>query len=179
MNTFYGRFSVGITVFILLCFCENRKELLTTEVYEGPTMEMDNVNMIMTDSFTLAVRLKAPKRLYFESGDEDYPDGLFLEYFEDDKLVCTFRSNAAYYINAEDLYRGEGNVVVRNVDTDDILNTEELFWNPTEEKFYTDKFVTIVAGGEIHTGEGLTANQDFSSYQIHKPAGTISVEDEQ
>ena len=54
----------------------------------------------------------------------------------------------------------------------------QLYWSPAEEIFYTDKFVTILSEGEIHTGEGLRANQDFTSYQILKPSGTINLRED-
>ena len=65
------------------------------------------------------------------------------------------------------------------METGDELNTELLFWSPGEEKFYTDKFVTIISEGEVHTGKGLSANQDFSSYKILEPAGTIQIEEDE
>ena len=54
-----------------------------------------------------------------------------------------------------------------------------MFWSPAEEKFYTDNFVTIISEGEVHTGKGLSANQDFSSYKILEPAGTIQIEEDE
>ena len=126
----------------------------------------------------LVIRIKAPKQEDFENGDRIYPDGFYLEYYDEEELVCTFRSNSVNYTSDENLYKGEGDVEVKNIETGDVLNTEELFWDPSGERFYTDKFVTILAEDEIHTGEGLTANQDFSSYQIHKPSGTLTVEED-
>jgi hypothetical protein len=35
-----------------------------------------------------------------------------------------------------------------------------------------------VSEGEIHTGEGLRANQEFTSYQILEPSGTINLREE-
>ena len=159
--------------------CNSRKELLNQEIYNGPIMEMSNVNTMMTDSGKLILRLKAPDQLQFENGDKGWPNGLVLEYYSTpNKPICTFRSNAANFNAKNNLYKGEGNVVVKNVDTGDELNTELLFWSPAEEKFYTDNFVTIISDGEVHTGKGLSANQDFSSYEILEPAGTIQIEEE-
>jgi len=44
-----------------------------------------------------------------------------------------------------------------------------------EQKIYTDKFVRITTATEILTGEGMEANQDFSSWVILKPRGTIAL----
>ena len=158
---------------------ESRKELLNQEIYNGPIMEMSNVNTIMTDSGKLILRLKAPKQLQFQNGDKSWTNGLILEYYSTpEKPICTFRSNFAHFNAKNNIYKGEGNVLVKNIETGDELNTELLFWSPAEEKFYTDNFVTIISEGEVHTGKGLSANQDFSSYEILEPAGTIQIEED-
>ena len=158
--------------------CERRKELLNQEIYNGPIMEMANINTMMTDSGKLILRLKAPDQLQFQNGNKSWPTGLILEYYSSpEKPVFTFRSNLADFNAKGNLYKGEGNVIVKNLETGDELNTELLFWSPGEEKFYTDNFVTIISEGEVHTGKGLSANQDFSSYKILEPAGTIQIEE--
>ena len=158
--------------------CERRKELLNQEIYNGPIMEMANINTMMTDSGKLILRLKAPNQLQFQNGNKSWPTGLILEYYSSpEKPVFTFRSNLADFNAKGNLYKGEGNVIVKNLETGDELNTELLFWSPGEEKFYTDNFVTIISEGEVHTGKGLSANQDFSSYKILEPTGTIQIEE--
>ncbi|MBV6647273.1 MAG: LPS export ABC transporter periplasmic protein LptC [Cyclobacteriaceae bacterium] len=181
VELFYGRFFLLIILLEIFPACQNRKELLTQEVYEGPIIEMDSVFTIMSDSAKVLVRLTAPKQLNFEGGDREWPQGIFLELLEDDgqTVESTFRSNYAKYTQKDDVYKGEGDVLVKNSQNGDELSTEELFWTPKDELFHTEKFVTIVSDGEIHTGEGLTADQDFSTYTIHKPAGTISIEEDQ
>lgn len=153
---------------------------METEIYEGPTLDMNDVFTKMSDSGNVVLILKAPKQLDHENGDRFYPEGLNLEYFQKNQSpICTFQSNSATYSSAMDLWKGEGNVIVKNLENGDELNTEELFWSPQEKRFYTEKFVTIVSEGELHKGEGLTADQNFNSYRIHKPTGTISVDEKE
>jgi LPS export ABC transporter protein LptC len=175
-----GRFFILGTLIIHMLFaCDSRKELLTQQVYEGPIMEMHDVNTMLSDSGRQAMRLKAPLQLDFDNGDKKYPEGLNLQYFgKSESVICTFESNTAYFEQAENLWTGEGNVQVQNLQNGDELTTELLHWNPAEEIFFTDRFVTIVSDGEIHTGEGLRANQDFTSYQILNPSGTINLREQ-
>ena len=175
------RLNVLIILFVIVAqtSCESRKELLNQEIYNGPTMKMANINTMMTDSGKLILRLRAPDQLQFKNGNKSWPSGLILEYYSTPKRPAfTFRSNVADFNAKGNLYKGEGNVIVKNLETGDQLNTELLFWSPGEEKFYTDNFVTIISEGEVHTGKGLSANQDFSSYKILEPAGTIQIEED-
>ena len=63
--------------------------------------------------------------------------------------------------------------MIRDYNTGDRLDTEELFWNPKKEDIFTDKFVRIEKDGKLHMGEGLEAKQDLSFYRILKPTGTL------
>ena len=124
------------------------------------------------------MHMKAPRQNDFESGDTEWPHGLFLESFDESgESKTTFQANYVFYNRAEDLYRAEGNVIVKSLENGDELNTEELFWKPSDEEFFTEKFVTIRSDDEIHTGEGLRANQDFTSYRILKPSGSFVLEE--
>ena len=177
----FTRLNVLIILFVIVAqtSCESRKELLNQEIYNGPTMKMANINTMMTDSGKLILRLRAPDQLQFKNGNKSWPSGLILEYYSTpERPAFTFRSNLADFNAKGNLYKGEGNVIVKNLETGDQLNTELLFWSPGEEKFYTDNFVTIISEGEVHTGKGLSANQDFSSYKILEPAGTIQIEED-
>lgn len=103
---------------------------------------------------------------------------MYLELLNKEGAVeSTFKADYVYYTAEDNLYKGTGNVVVENMETGDELTTEELFWDPDEEKFYTERFVTIVSEDEVHTGDGLVASEDFETYKITKPSGTITLEE--
>lgn len=158
--------------------CGGRKELLDQPIYDGPSFEMDSVYTKISDSAKIIIILKSPKELHFENGDREWPQSMYLEYLDGEgNITSTFRADYVYYTAKDRIYRSEGNVVVINTENDDELNTEELFWDPRKKEFYTDRFVTIESEDEIHTGEGLTADQDFSSYTIWKPKGTLTIDE--
>lgn len=180
---FYDRFFVLVATLIFLgvlfTSCEKRKELIDQQLYEGPTIAMDSVYTKLSDSGRLVMILQAIKQFDFDNDDREWPKGLFLEYLDDfGNVESTFEADYVYYTAADDVYKGQGNVVVRNTESGDELTTEELFWSPPDEKFYTDRFVTIVTEDEVHTGEGLEADEDFETYTITSPSGTLTVEDE-
>ena len=173
-----GRFLVlGLVIFSIAC--EQRKELVDQPLYEGPTSILDSIHTTLSDSAKFVMQLTAAKQSNFEGGDIEWPAGAFVEYYDKAGITITtmFRANYVYYTKEDQLYRAEGNVIVRNYETGDELTTEELFWDEKNEEYYTDKFVTLVSDGEVHTGEGLKANQDFSEYQILNPSGTFTLEE--
>ncbi len=126
------------------------------------------------------MHIEAAKQDEFESGDIEWTQGVLVEYFDKKGNITTlFSSNYLYFTKKEELYHAKGNVVVKNHETKDELTTEELFWDENKEEYYTEKFVVIKSDDEIHTGEGLTANKNFTSYQILNPSGTFVLEDDE
>jgi LPS export ABC transporter protein LptC len=168
-----GRFLL-IALLTTIISCSDRKGLIDQKLYEGPLSTLDSINTKLSDSASVVAVLKAPRQNNFENGDQEWPDGFLLESYDSDGTSeSRLIANYVFYTDKDKLYRAEGNVIVQNFENGDELNTEELFWNSEEEKFFTDKFVTIKSDDEVHTGEGLDATQDFTEYKILKPSGTF------
>ena len=143
-------------------------------LYEGPILELNNTETYYSDSAVVRIKLVAPKQVEFENDDREFQEGIYLEFYEPDgTLSSTLKANYCYYYAKEDKWRVLGNVIVKNIENNEQLNTEELYWVPDEEMVYTNKFVRIEAEGLIQMGEGLEAKQDFSWYKIMNNRGTI------
>ena len=94
-----------------------------------------------------------------------------------DTISAIFSANHVIKFEDDNYYKATGDVLLYNINTNDELRTEELFWYPNEEKFISEKFVTIKTGNEVHSGEGMVSNQDFSDYEILKPSGIIEIDE--
>ncbi|MFA0961610.1 LPS export ABC transporter periplasmic protein LptC [Roseivirga sp. BDSF3-8] len=174
-HTFLSLMLMAIVAVATAC-SDDSKALEEMKPYEGPMLEMDSVETLFSDSAIVRVRLVAGKRLDFRNGDSEYPEGVYIEFFgPDGNLRSTLRSNKGFYHGETNLYQVDGNVEVINEQSEK-LNTEQLFWNPADEQVYTEKFVRIQSDGQLLMGEGLRAEQDFSSYEIMKPTANIDME---
>lgn len=166
-----------LLLFFLTVGC-NQSDLTEPLVYEGPQRIFEDVESFYTENNQMKVILVAPMVHEYESGDREFPEGLYLEFYDEaGKLESTLRANEAYYFKKENQWRGRGKVEVKNIEKNEQLNTEELFWKPAEEKIFTDKFVTIRQQADVIYGQGLEARQDMSDYVIKKPEGVFSVEE--
>jgi len=169
---------IGLTLLVAVTGCSNTdQEIKELEEYSGPLQESQNIEIVHSDSARIAVRLKAPTQIVYQSLDQEYPDGVDIIIYNRSGDQTTIKANHGYYEKEGNLYRIEGNVRLENTERKQKMNTEELIWTPNTEKVQTDRFVTIVTEEEIIKGEGLVANQDFSSYRILNPKGSISIED--
>lgn len=140
--------------------------------------EAENVEMLYTEKQLLKVKMQAPKIFELQNGDRDFPEGLYLEFYDEaGKLSSTLRANSAFYFKTENKWRGRGKVEVRNLAKNEQLNTEELFWMPATKRISTEKFVTIKMESEVIYGTGLDAAQDLSDYRITNPEGEFDVQE--
>ena len=145
---------------------------LEAQVYEGPMMELEDVVFYYSDSAQVKVKGTTPHRMEYADGNQEFPKGLYLEFYYDlGKIESTIKANKAYFNKEKNEWLGQEDVVVINTESGQQLNTEELYWLPSDEKIYTEKFVTITREDEILHGRGLEAAQDFSSYSITNPEG--------
>ncbi|HNT49569.1 MAG TPA: LPS export ABC transporter periplasmic protein LptC [Cyclobacteriaceae bacterium] len=173
------RFLNGIPVIgLLLAVSCNSSETTIPVEYEGPLSEAENVTMQYAEKDRVKVVLTAAKILEFENGDEEFPEGISIEFYDElGNKTSTLRANDAYFFKEENKWRGRGNVEVVNTQKEEQLNTEELFWKPADKKIFTDKFVTIKLQSEVLYGTGLEANEDLSKYQIKNPEGEFVVDE--
>jgi len=167
--------------FLLLCFfawsCTGTDTKEPLE-YKGPLSEFENVELFYSENETVKVKMLADLLYEFESGDREFPNGVYMEFYNEfGNLESTLRANHAYYFKKDDQWRGRGKVEVKNIEKNEQLNTEELFWKPKDKKIFTDKFVTILRQGDVIYGEGLEANEDMSDYMIKKPAAEFEVKE--
>jgi LPS export ABC transporter protein LptC len=105
----------------------------------------------------------------------DFNNGVKMELFNDSlKVENVVTAKTARYYNKDGNVIAKDSVIARNVKGDK-LETSELIWNHRLARFYTDKDVKITANGQITTGRGLEANQDFSIVRIKNQLGSIPV----
>ena len=172
-------FLIFVFILSIVACSSGLEEKKSFEKYTGPIMEADSVKILYSDSAKVRVIVNASKQYEYESGDREFPNDIFIEFYEPDgTMSSTLEANSAYFTKETNTYKAEGDVEVIGYIDPKKLNSEELYWEPEKEEIYTETFVRIQSEDQISTGTGLRAKQDFSSYRILKPSGTIYLDDE-
>ncbi|MDB4447609.1 LPS export ABC transporter periplasmic protein LptC [Roseivirga sp.] len=157
-----------IALLISSCYSDDQK-LAEMEEYDGPLFESDNVEINLSQSTVTKVIMKGKKQLQHQNGDIEFPDGIEVSFFNElGEKTSILTAQRGYKSAKENVYKANGDVVVVNLEKKETLRSEELFWDPETEKIYTDKFVTVQTDTELIRAEGLTAPQDFSTYEFTK-----------
>ena len=166
------------TTIMIMASCNDPQEQLDErEVYEGPFIEIEDSEVLYSDSAIVRLMVKADRMQEYESGDQEYPEGIYVEFYgKDREMTSKLEADQAFYSKETDEYRAVGNVKLESIQKHQKLTTEELFWNRKDKQVYTDKFVIIETGEDVLHGQGLTAAQDFSTYRILKPTGELGLD---
>lgn len=162
-------FLFSFSLVIGLLSCREGMDPKTMQVYEGPVNSAQNIHILHSDSAVLRSEINAPKQLEFANGNLEFPEGIDIQFFNlQGQLETTMRADKGYFLRNQNLYKGEGNVQVKNLPKDQRLQTEELYWNQAERKIYTEKFVTIQERQTLFNGTGMEADDGFSTYKLKK-----------
>lgn len=168
---------ISLFSLVVVLFSCSDEEVKTYKEYTGPMMEGTNVTTLYTDSAVLKVKLKTKLQWEHQNKDREFPEGLHVDFHENDTITTTnLVANYGYFYNEESLYKVTGNVIITNHAKNEVMKTEELFWKPDEQRLYTDKFVRIETPKEILEGNGLEAKEDFSSYKIKNITAILTVD---
>jgi len=161
--------------FLSSCISKEKPKLI---IYDGPLRQAENIVMHYAEKEKVKTILTAKKFNEFQNGDQEFPEGIYLEFYDETgKMTSTLKANTAFHFKQENKWRGRGNVVIVNMEKQQQLNTEELFWMPATKKIFTEKFVTITDHQDVIYGTHLKANQDLSNYSLRETSGQVEVKD--
>ncbi|MDE6121131.1 MAG: LPS export ABC transporter periplasmic protein LptC [Muribaculaceae bacterium] len=163
---------------LMLCVCcsQEQQRFVTNAGADTPTMSTADVSTLISDSGYTRYHLTAPLWLMFEDAEEPFwrfPDGLELEQYDlkmqpESNVVC----DSATYFSRLRLWRLDGNVVMVNTQRDSFL-TQQLFWDQTKRKIYSDSFIHIVRTDRTIEGYGFESDQSMLYYTVNRPTAIL------
>jgi LPS export ABC transporter protein LptC len=139
-----------------------------------PTMQVRAFGVSYTEYGRKKMRLTAPVLVRYMMAPEPYsvfPEGFFVEFFTvEEALESQITADYALYKEKPvEIWKAVGNVVVINYEKQQKLLTDTLYWNRQEHTIYTTAPVSIeTTDGTINGKEGMTSDEHFINYEIHK-----------
>jgi len=119
---------------------------------------------------------KTIKRYTKTQNKLEFPDGLFVRFYEELKLISILKADHAENNEGEQLIKVSGNVYMEN-EKFERLETPSLVWDVRAKKISTDKSIKIKTTDNIIYGIGFDADENFSNYTIRKVTGIVAVDD--
>jgi len=165
-----------ILILLITCLACNKKENSVTPVYntEAPDQEMWNFDVKVTNKGKLEAHLKAGHMLFFSSKNQSVLNqGVLVDFYNNEgNATSTLTSDSGLFNDKMQDVKAIKNVVVES-DSGVTLFTEELSFDQSAEKIFTDKEVKITTTrGDTFYGIGFESDPQLKFWQIKKFHGT-------
>ncbi len=174
---------ISLILVVVLFSCENSlttiQEIIRMDTL--PTVSAYNIEYERTDSGYLRVLLRSPKMERFEGKDpySVFPDGFEITFFDTTGRAVSFiRANYGISYDKRKIMQARNDVVVKNYDTHEQLNTENLVWNQRKKTIFSNTFVKITSPDKIIYGDSLRSNESFTDRSIYHIRAELDVVDD-
>ncbi|WP_010663102.1 LPS export ABC transporter periplasmic protein LptC [Marinilabilia salmonicolor] len=180
-----GSIFLLLAVLVLFTSCQsNTSEEIQAAVDEEnlPSLSVKDLETAVTDSGRIAYRFITPEMNQYENLEKPYtefPEGLHLIiYNQQEEIDAQIKSKYAIYHESEDLWELQNDVEAVNF-KNEVINTEQLFWDSRKHIIYSDEFIKITTDKEILTGYGFESDERLENYTIKRISGILSVQENQ
>ena len=149
---------------------------------ETPVQVVDDMYLQQTENGIVKLRAEAPRMEKYEKDTLDYelfPEGFFVYGFDESgKLETEIVADNARHMKFEDgreTWEAFGNVVVKNLINQEVMETDTLYWDQENERIYTHCYVRMYSLDGFAQGYGMESDQrarstilydNFNNYAI-------------
>jgi LPS export ABC transporter protein LptC len=150
-----------------------------------PTQSGKNIEVWYSDSGRIQLKFLSPQMSQYtkkEGGPYfEFPSGIEVFFYDthgnpESKVTAGY---AIYYDNKK-LWEARDSVVARNLNTNEQLETEQLFWDLDKKLVFSTVFTKITNKDGVYYGEnGFEATQDMKKYKLKGSSGTVNVRNEE
>lgn len=176
----FTRIFIPGVLFCSILSCKNDPEEVRALTGQGNKQgdHAEDVTVIYSKNGKINMRVFAHDFVRNENKRRPYIDmnnNLKVEFYNDSGAVedvLTADSSRYYEAQGDMIIWDSVKIITKKGEQ---LNTDELIWSASIQKFFTEKPVRITTATEILYGNGMEANSDFSWYQITHPKGTVQV----
>jgi LPS export ABC transporter protein LptC len=152
-----------------------------SDILSLPSVTVRDDTTVYNDSGKVQLILTFPIMESYDKKDESYTEfksGIRVDFYEGhEKPVGNVTAKYARFINKKNLWELKDSVIVVN-ESNDKLETEQLFWDQVKDIIYTDRFVKITSQDQIVMGSGFESDTKLTRRKIINYTATIYLHDE-
>ena len=145
------------------------------DLKETPVQIVDDMFIVQTENGMIKMRAEAPRMEKYERGDtldyELFPEGFFVYGFDESgKLETEIVADNARHLKYDDereSWEAFGNVIVKNLINQEVMETDTLYWDQENEKIYTHCYVRMYSPDGFMQGYGMESDQRARSTILH------------
>ena len=166
----------------MLSSCHKEEATLAADQQVRMTEYSENLSVITSENGQKSYHFTAPLMEGYTLAREPYREfrkGVrIVTYNKGDSLStvdATLTANYAIYYEKRELWEAKGNVVIVKEDGKR-LYTQQLFWNATTKRIYSNVDTRIVDGVDNFIGEGFESDDELRKWKFRRMKGRMTVE---
>ena len=164
---------------ILLYSCAERRDK-NDDDESMLTQQSDSLTIIQSSEGHREFVFKTPLMERYELAREPYMEfrrGVEITTYDDSSGLeeSNLVADYAIFFEKRELWEAKGNVVARNADGQ-ILYTQQLFWNQSTHRVYSNVDSKVVQGQDVFIGEGFESDDKFEKWSFRKFTGKLTVD---
>ena len=149
---------------------------------ETPVQSVDDMFIVQTENSIIQLRAEAPLMERYENDTLSYelfPKGISVfGYTEEGLLETEIIADNARHLSHKDgreTWEAFGNVVVKNLIKQEVMETDTLYWDQQNEKIYTHCYVRMYSPDGFMQGYGMESDQRARNSIIFKPFNSYGI----
>lgn len=175
--------ATAVAVAFIVYSCKGKlAEAEAINLAETPVQTVDDMFIVQTKNGQIQMRAQAPLMEKYEKDSLSYelfPEGFFVYGYTDEGLLETeiVADNAKHlkHDNGEESWSAFGNVVVKNLIKQEVMETDTLYWDQQNEKIYTHCYVRMYSPDGFMQGYGMESDQRARNSIIFKPFNSYGI----
>ena len=169
---------------MMLFSCENSMEKVKQFIDNDTIVGLMAYDVVIerSDSGRLVARLEAPMMRSIDDPDSamlEFPKGFTTYMIENDSITSMISGDYGVNYERKELVMAKRNVVVKNIKSEEVMETERLFWDQKRKKIYTGCLVKISSPDKLIYGDSMVAKEDFSRRELFGITATIEIDEDE
>ena len=146
------------------------------------TEKSNNLTIIVSENGRRSYRFATPLLEGYMLGRDPYREfrkGIKITTYQDDSLTtvnATIESNYAIYYENRKLWEAKGNVRIIKHDGTKVY-TQQLFWNSTTKRVYSNVDTKIVTNNDTHFTEGFESDEELVELNFRHWKGKVKMDE--
>ena len=175
--------ATALAVAFVVYSCKGKlAEAESINIKETPVQIVDDMFIVQSKNGSIQMRAQAPLMEKYEKDSLSYelfPEGFFVYGYTEEGLLETeiIADNAKHmkHDNGEETWSAFGNVVVKNLIKQEVMETDTLYWDQKNEKIYTNCYVRMYSPKGFMQGYGMESDQRARNSIIFKPFNSYGI----
>ena len=149
---------------------------------DTPVQTVDNMFIIHSENGKIQLRMEADLMERYERDTVSYelfPKGFAVYGYTDNELleteIVSDKARHLKYKDGREKWEAFGNVVVRNLIKQEVMETDTLYWDQKNEKIFTDCYVRMYSPDGFMQGYGMESDQRARNSIILKPFNSYGI----